>query len=89
MGKFFSTKQVKRISRVFLIFQFLLFLSSFRIYSQPEIKAVFTDKAPVIDGFVNDDMWDGKARITDEGWEGELIIPFKTMGFNKASGTLK
>ena len=34
-----------------------------------------------------DGIWDGKARITDKGWEGELIIPFKTMGFNKASDT--
>jgi hypothetical protein len=28
-----------------------------------------------------DGLWDGKARITDEGWQGELIIPFKTLGF--------
>lgn len=28
-----------------------------------------------------DGLWDGKAKITEEGWEGELIIPFKTMGF--------
>jgi hypothetical protein len=30
-----------------------------------------------------DGIWDGKARITDAGWEAELIIPFKTMGFKK------
>ncbi|MCX6333013.1 MAG: carbohydrate binding family 9 domain-containing protein [Bacteroidia bacterium] len=34
-----------------------------------------------------DGIWDGKAKITETGWEGELIIPFKTMGFNKASET--
>ncbi len=34
-----------------------------------------------------DGIWDGKARITDIGWEGELIIPFKTMGFRKGSDT--
>jgi hypothetical protein len=34
-----------------------------------------------------DGIWDGKAKITENGWEGELIIPFKTMGFNKASDT--
>jgi len=32
-----------------------------------------------------DGLWDGKARITDKGWEGELIIPFKTLGFRKNS----
>lgn len=30
-----------------------------------------------------DGIWDGKARITDQGWEAEMIIPFKTMGFKK------
>ncbi|HQG62537.1 MAG TPA: DUF5916 domain-containing protein, partial [Bacteroidales bacterium] len=34
-----------------------------------------------------DGLWDGKARITDKGWEGEMIIPFKTMGFKKGSDT--
>jgi len=34
-----------------------------------------------------DGIWDGKAKITENGWEAELIIPFKTMGFNKASDT--
>jgi len=34
-----------------------------------------------------DGIWDGKARITDEGWEAELIIPFKTMGFKKGLET--
>jgi hypothetical protein len=32
-----------------------------------------------------DGLWNGKARITDYGWEGEIIIPFKTMGFDKES----
>ena len=34
-----------------------------------------------------DGLWDGKARITEEGWEAELIIPFKTMGFKKNNET--
>lgn len=32
-----------------------------------------------------DGLWDGKARITDYGWEAEIIIPFKTLGFDKES----
>jgi hypothetical protein len=32
-----------------------------------------------------DGLWDGKARITENGWEGELIIPFKTLGFKKGN----
>ncbi|HOW41799.1 MAG TPA: DUF5916 domain-containing protein, partial [Bacteroidales bacterium] len=34
-----------------------------------------------------DGLWDGRAKITDYGWEGELIIPFKTMGFKKGNDT--
>lgn len=30
-----------------------------------------------------DGLWTGKARITDYGWEAEIAIPFKTMGFDK------
>ncbi len=32
-----------------------------------------------------DGLWIGKAKITDWGWEAELSIPFKTMGFDKES----
>ncbi len=32
-----------------------------------------------------DGLWTGKARITDYGWEAELAIPFKTLGFDKSS----
>ncbi len=32
-----------------------------------------------------DGLWTGKAKITDYGWEAELAIPFKTMGFDKES----
>ncbi|MDX1286065.1 MAG: carbohydrate binding family 9 domain-containing protein, partial [Draconibacterium sp.] len=32
-----------------------------------------------------DGLWTGKAKITDYGWEAELVIPFKTMGFDKES----
>jgi len=34
-----------------------------------------------------DGLWDGKAKITESGWEGELIIPFKTLGFKKGNST--
>ncbi len=34
-----------------------------------------------------DGLWDGRAKITEYGWEGELIIPFKTMGFKKNNDT--
>ncbi len=34
-----------------------------------------------------DGLWDGKATLTSEGWDAELIIPFKTMGFKKGSST--
>jgi hypothetical protein len=30
---------------------------------------------------------DGKAKITEKGWEGELIIPFKTLAFEKGKDT--
>jgi|WetSurMetagenome_2_1015567.scaffolds.fasta_scaffold03809_6 hypothetical protein len=34
-----------------------------------------------------DGLWDGKAELKENGWEGELIIPFKTLGFKKGSST--
>lgn len=34
-----------------------------------------------------DGLWDGKAKITNDGWEGELIIPFKTLAFKKGEST--
>jgi hypothetical protein len=34
-----------------------------------------------------DGLWDGKARITDEGWNAELRIPFKTLAFKKGQDT--
>jgi hypothetical protein len=30
-----------------------------------------------------DGLWTGKAKITDYGWEAEIAIPFKTLGFDK------
>ncbi len=30
-----------------------------------------------------DGLWTGKAKITEWGWEAEMAIPFKTMGFDK------
>lgn len=32
-----------------------------------------------------DGLWTGKAKITDYGWEAEIAIPFKTIGFDKES----
>lgn len=32
-----------------------------------------------------DGLWTGKAKITNWGWEAEMAIPFKTMGFDKES----
>ncbi|MFN8241032.1 MAG: DUF5916 domain-containing protein [Bacteroidales bacterium] len=34
-----------------------------------------------------DGIWDGRAKITDQGWEAEMIIPFKTLSFKKGQGT--
>jgi hypothetical protein len=34
-----------------------------------------------------DGLWDGRARITEKGWEAELIIPFKTLAFRKGQDT--
>lgn len=34
-----------------------------------------------------DGLWDGKARITDDGWEAELIIPYKTLAFKNGNST--
>ncbi len=30
-----------------------------------------------------DGLWIGKASINDDGWEAEIAIPFKTLGFDK------
>jgi hypothetical protein len=32
-----------------------------------------------------DGLWTGKAKILDYGWEAEISIPFKTMGFDKSN----
>ncbi len=32
-----------------------------------------------------DGLWTAKAKILDHGWEAEFAIPFKTLGFDKAS----
>lgn len=34
-----------------------------------------------------DGVWDGRAKITSEGWEAEMVIPFKTLGFDKDINT--
>ena len=32
-----------------------------------------------------DGLWTGKAKILDHGWEAEVAIPFKTLGFDKSN----
>ena len=32
-------------------------------------------------------VWDSKARIVEDGWEAEMAIPFKTIGFDKELST--
>ena len=34
-----------------------------------------------------DGLWEGKAHITEWGWEGEIAIPFKTMSFRQGQTT--
>lgn len=34
-----------------------------------------------------DGLWDGKAKITKDGWEGELLIPYKTLAFKNGNDT--
>lgn len=34
-----------------------------------------------------DGLWDGKARINENGWDAELSIPFKTLSFKKGETT--
>ena len=34
-----------------------------------------------------DGLWTGKARIHDRGWDAEIAIPFKTLGFRKGQDT--
>ena len=34
-----------------------------------------------------DGLWDGKAKITSDGWEGELKIPYKTLAFKNGNNT--
>ena len=55
----------KSPSHILVIIFYLSFFCSSDLFSQPEVKAVFTDKAPVIDGLVNDDVWNRAVAIKD------------------------
>jgi len=55
----------KRPFHILVIILYVAFFCSPDLFSQPEVKAVFTDKAPVIDGFVNDNVWNGAAATKD------------------------
>jgi hypothetical protein len=43
---------------------FVLF-STISLIAQPEIKAIFTETAPVIDGSVNEDVWKNASLINE------------------------
>ena len=34
-----------------------------------------------------DGIWDGKSHIHENGWDAEIVIPFKTLGFKKGQDT--
>ncbi|MCF8379820.1 MAG: carbohydrate binding family 9 domain-containing protein [Bacteroidales bacterium] len=34
-----------------------------------------------------DGLWEGKAKIHDNGWDAEIIIPFKTLGFKEGESS--
>jgi len=56
-----------RSSRIIL---FVLILSTSNLFSQPSIKAVFTETAPQIDGYINEDVW-SQAAVIDEFFQRE------------------
>ncbi len=51
-----------RYSVSFLIF---FILSSSGLFSQPEIKGVYTRIPPEIDGYLNDDVWEEASSVDD------------------------
>ena len=51
--------------RNLIIIAGLTIISNTGILAQPEIKAVFTDTPPVIDGFVNDAVWSNAVMINE------------------------
>ena len=56
--------------RALIFINCLAFASLFQLFAQPEIKAVFTVKAPDIDGSVNDGVWQ-KASVINELFQRE------------------
>jgi hypothetical protein len=46
-------------------YYFIFFISLYPLIAQPEIKAVFTETPPVIDGSVNDDVWINASLINE------------------------
>ena len=61
MKSLFSTVSGRHSFPVTVILILILSISEASLHAQPEVKAVFCEKAPVIDGFVDDDVW----RIAD------------------------
>jgi hypothetical protein len=56
--------------RLFLIAVSIVILSSSSLLAQPEIKAIFTETAPVIDGSVYEDIW-SRASLINELYQRE------------------
>ena len=56
--------------RALIFINCLAFASVFQLFAQPEIKAVFTETPPVIDGSVNDEVWQ-KASVINELFQRE------------------
>ena len=57
--------QLKKMIRSLLTVVSLCIITITNLFSQPEIKAVFTANPPVIDGLVNDDAWKNAALINE------------------------
>src|SRR3990172_12301193 len=56
---------------LFIFFSFAVSIP--RLFSQPEIKSVFTDVPPVMDGWVNEEIWT-KAALVNEFYQREPRI---------------
>ncbi|MBI5008285.1 MAG: hypothetical protein HZB98_01230, partial [Bacteroidia bacterium] len=58
------------MSRFILFFFFTLSISFLSLNAQPGIKAVFTETSPVIDGYINDEVWK-QAPVIDQLYQRE------------------
>jgi hypothetical protein len=51
--------------RICLVIAFIFLIPISELFSQPEIKAVFTQKAPTVDGRLDDDVWKNASMINE------------------------